>query len=50
MRYGLDLNSLEQTNVLFAVARDVDDVVIGCGALMLSGEAAELKRMFVRPA
>jgi putative acetyltransferase len=48
-RYALDLTSLEQSNVLFAVARDEDGVAIGCGALVLDGDAAELKRMYVRP-
>jgi putative acetyltransferase len=48
-RYALDLTRLEQKNVLFAVARDTTGVAIGCGALVLGSEAAELKRMFVRP-
>lgn len=48
-RYALDLNTLEQDNVLFAVARNNNEIAIGCGALVLDGEAAELKRMFVRP-
>lgn len=48
-RYALDLTTLEQTNVLFAVARDSEGVAVGCGALVLDGEAAELKRMYVRP-
>lgn len=49
-RYALDLSALEQENVLFAVARDDAGVAIACGALVLSGSVAELKRMFVRPA
>ena len=48
-RYALDLTTLEQSNVLFAVARNDAGVAIGCGALVLDGEAAELKRMYVRP-
>ena len=47
-RYALDLTTLEQENVLFVVARDYDGAAIGCGAVVLSGEAGELKRMFVR--
>lgn len=48
-RYALDLTALEQENVLFVVVRDKAGTAIGCGALILSGEAAELKRMFVHP-
>lgn len=48
-RYALDLTALEQKDVLFAVARDGAGAAIGCGALVLSSTAAELKRMFVRP-
>jgi len=47
-RYALDLTTLEQENVLFVVARDHDGAAIGCGAVVLSGESGELKRMFVR--
>ena len=48
-RYALDLTTLEQNNVLFAVARDNTEAAIGCGALVLDSEAAELKRMYVQP-
>ncbi|RYY76184.1 MAG: GNAT family N-acetyltransferase [Gammaproteobacteria bacterium] len=48
-RYALDLTTLEQSNVLFAVARNDSGAAIGCGALVLDDESAELKRMFVRP-
>jgi putative acetyltransferase len=48
-RYALDLTALEQSNVLFAVARDERGVAVGCGALVIDGDAAELKRMYVRP-
>ncbi len=48
-RYALDLTTLEQENVLFAVARNDTGVAIGCGALVMNDESAELKRMFVRP-
>lgn len=48
-RYALDLTSLEQGNLLFAVARDDRDAAFGCGALVLDGDAAELKRMYVSP-
>ena len=48
-RYALDLTSLEQKNVLFAVARNDVGIAIGCGALVLEGNVSELKRMYIRP-
>lgn len=48
-RYTLDLTTLDNENVLFAVARDSTGIAIGCGALVLDSETAELKRMFVQP-
>ena len=48
-RYALDLNSLKQTNVLFAVARDGNGLAIGCGAIVIGTEFGELKRMYVSP-
>jgi putative acetyltransferase len=48
-RYALDLTSLKQPNVLFAVARDDAGHAIGCGALVLCSEFGELKRMYVSP-
>ena len=48
-RYALDLASLKQPNVLFAVARDHGGEAIGCGALVLYPEYGELKRMYVTP-
>ena len=48
-RYALDLASLKQPNVLFAVARDETGQAIGCGALVLCPEFGELKRMYVSP-
>mgnify|MGYP000638571803 CR=1 FL=1 len=49
-RYALDLGSLEQEHVLFAVARDNAQRAQGCGAIVLGPELGELKRMYVRPA
>jgi putative acetyltransferase len=37
-RYALDLTALEQTNVLFTVAREIDGTAVGCGAF---GDYAE---------
>jgi len=48
-RYVMDVASLKQSNVLFAVARDKAGDAIGCGAIVLYAEYGELKRMYVRP-
>eukprot|EP01032_Pedospumella_encystans_P038602 gene38602-43745_t len=47
--YALDLASLKQPNVLFAVARNADGAAVGCGALVVTPQFAEVKRMYVRP-
>jgi putative acetyltransferase len=47
--YALDLDSLKQPNVLFAVARDDDGAAIGCCAIVITPEFGELKRMYVQP-
>ncbi|MDN7874833.1 GNAT family N-acetyltransferase [Burkholderia aenigmatica] len=48
-RHALDIASLKQSNVLFAVARDSEGKAIGCGAIVLNAEFGELKRMYVSP-
>jgi putative acetyltransferase len=48
-RHALDLASLKQANVLFAVARDSTGEAMGCGAIVLGREFGELKRMYVSP-
>ncbi len=48
-RHALDLASLKQASVLFAVARDEAAQAIGCGAVVLGAEGGELKRMYVHP-
>jgi len=48
-RHALDLASLKQPSVLFAVARDGAFRAQGCGAVVLSAEFGELKRMYVSP-
>ena len=48
-RHSLDLASLKQNNVLFAVARDASGHAIGCGAIVLSDGYGEVKRMYVHP-
>lgn len=47
--HGIDIASLCQPHVLFAVARDQDDYAIGCGAILLEQDYGELKRMFTKP-
>jgi len=48
-RHLLDLESLKQPNVLFAVVRDDAGQAIGCGAIVLGPEFGELKRVYVSP-
>jgi len=48
--YALDIASLVQPNILFAVARDSAGAALGCGAMVLTPEYGEVKRMYVRPA
>ena len=47
--YALDMNSLLQPNVLFAVARNVDGAAVGCGAIVVTPQYGEVKRMFGHP-
>lgn len=47
--YALDLRSLMQPEVKFAVARDAVGVLVGCAAVVLSPEYGEIKRMYVKP-
>lgn len=45
----LDIATLSQPNVLFAVARAADGHAVGCGAIVLKKGFGEIKRMFVQP-
>lgn len=47
--HALDLTSVAADRVLFVLARDDTGRAIGCGAVVLSPEYGELKRMYVRP-
>ncbi|WP_338770398.1 GNAT family N-acetyltransferase [Massilia sp. METH4] len=48
--YALDIASLLAPNVAFAVARDASNgTALGCAAVVVTPEYAELKRMYVRP-
>lgn len=48
--HGVDIATLLQPDVLFAVARDEAGAAVGCGGVLLTPGYGELKRMFVRPA
>jgi putative acetyltransferase len=47
--YALDMASLLDPSVLFAVVRTPDGAPIGCGAIVIKPEYGEIKRMYVRP-
>ena len=47
--YALDLNALMQPHVKFAVVRDSVGTAAGCGAVVLTPEYGEIKRMYVQP-
>lgn len=47
--YALDMNSLLQPNVLFAVARNAEGAAVGCGAIVVTPQFGEVKRLFVHP-
>jgi putative acetyltransferase len=48
-RHALDLASLKQPNVVFVVARNAAGRAVGCGAVVVTAEYGELKRMYVHP-
>lgn len=47
--HALDLTSVAEQGLRFVVARDDAGQAVGCGAVVLSTEYGELKRMYVRP-
>jgi putative acetyltransferase len=47
--YAMDISSLLDPNVLFAVVRDAEGAAVGCGAIVVQPEYGEVKRMYVRP-
>jgi putative acetyltransferase len=47
--HALDLTSVAAERVLFVLARDDNNQAVGCGAVVLSTQYGELKRMYVRP-
>ena len=48
-RHGLSIEQLFAPNVRFFVARQ-DSLAVGCGAVAIFDEYAEVKRMYTRPA
>lgn len=46
--YLLDIETLTQPSIRFVLAF-VDGEAVGCGAVWLKGEYAEVKRMYVKP-
>ncbi|WP_306440157.1 GNAT family N-acetyltransferase [Pandoraea anhela] len=48
--HGIDIGALSKSNVLFAVARQPGAGAIACGAAVMQGDVAELKRMYTAPA
>ncbi|HEY0065488.1 MAG TPA: GNAT family N-acetyltransferase, partial [Telluria sp.] len=47
--YALDIASLLDPSVMFAVVRDGAGTALGCGAIVIKPEYGEIKRMFVSP-
>src|SRR5215207_2155556 len=48
-RHGLSIERVFQPNVRFFIAR-IADAAVGCGAVALFGDYAEVKRMYTREA
>ena len=48
--HGVDLATLMQPSVIFAVARTAAGAAVGCGAIVIGAEYGEIKSMFVSPA
>jgi putative acetyltransferase len=47
--HGIDIAALLDVSVSFVVARDESGHALGCGAVVMNGDWAELKRMYVLP-
>ncbi len=47
--HGIDIAALCRPNVLFAVARDAQELAVACGAIVVEPGWGELKRMYTRP-
>jgi putative acetyltransferase len=47
-RHGYSIERVFQRNIFFFIAR-LDGEAVGCGAIALESDVAEVKRMYVRP-
>jgi putative acetyltransferase len=47
--HALDLASVAEQGLVFVMARDEAEQAVGCGAVVLSAQYGELKRIYVRP-
>ncbi|GGC60672.1 GCN5 family N-acetyltransferase [Undibacterium terreum] len=47
--YSMDMASVAEETLLFAVARDDQGNAVGCGGIVLYPAYGEVKRMYVRP-
>jgi len=47
--YALDIAALLHPEVRFAVARDGAGAALGCGAVVITPEYGEIKRVYIRP-
>jgi len=49
-RHALDLAAVAEDAMIFLLVRDDTGQAVGCGAVVLSSDYGELKRIYVRPA
>jgi putative acetyltransferase len=47
--HALDLTAVAADQMLFVIARDDAGQAVGCGAIVLTQDYGEIKRMYVRP-
>lgn len=48
-RHAMDLVSVAEQGMLFVLVRDAAGQAVGCGAVVLSTDYGELKRIYLRP-
>ena len=47
--HGIDIEALSHPSVIFVAIRDEANDAVGCGAVVVTEEYGELKRLYVRP-